>query len=56
MLDKDFIKIKENCKSAEEELEKLKQLLRETVEFLIDYEIDRAIDNLDKLDKKFIID
>ena len=52
MLSEDFIKIKENCKSAEEELEKLKQLLRETVEFLIDYEIDRAIDNLDKFDKK----
>jgi hypothetical protein len=52
VLYENFIKIKENCKSAEEELEKLKQLLRETVDFLIDYEIDRAIDNLDKLDKK----
>jgi molecular chaperone GrpE (heat shock protein) len=52
MLYENFVEIKENCKSAEEELEKLKQLLRETVEFLIDYEIDRAIDNLDKFDKK----
>jgi molecular chaperone GrpE (heat shock protein) len=52
MLYENFIKIEENCKSAEEELEKLKQLSRETVEFLIDYEIDRAIYNLDKLDKK----
>jgi hypothetical protein len=52
MLYENFIEIKENCKSAEEELEKLKQLLRETVEFLVDYEIDRVIDNLDKLDKK----
>jgi molecular chaperone GrpE (heat shock protein) len=52
MLYENFIEIKENCESAEEELEKLKQLLKETVDFLIDYEIDRAIDNLDKLDKK----
>jgi hypothetical protein len=51
MLYENFIKIEESCKSAEEELEKLKQLSRETAEFLIDYEIDRAIDNLDKLDK-----